>query len=115
MSLRMLDYWVLLHRQYGCGIEQMVIYLERTQSLVVLEDCFQFERTVHSFRIIRLWEVEVSSFLHQPFLLPLVVLAKSSEPEGLLANVARRVDIIEDRAERNNPAACIQLLAGINS
>jgi predicted transposase YdaD len=42
------------------------------------------------------------------------VLAKSSELEALLATVARRVDIIEDRAERNEMAACAQLLAGIN-
>ena len=30
MPLRMLDYWVRLHRQYGCGVEQVVIYLKQT-------------------------------------------------------------------------------------
>ena len=64
--------------------------------------------------MIRLWEVEAPLLLHQPFLLPLAVLAKTSEPEALLAKVARQVDIIEDSAERNNVAACAQLLAGIN-
>jgi predicted transposase YdaD len=58
--------------------------------------------------------VEASLFFNQPFLLPLAVLAKSLEPEALLAKVARRVDIIEDRAERTNVAACVQLLAGMN-
>jgi predicted transposase YdaD len=58
--------------------------------------------------------VEASLLLHQPFLLPLAVLAKTSEPEALLATVARQVDIIEDKAQRSNVAACIQLLAGIN-
>jgi predicted transposase YdaD len=93
MPLRMLDYWVRLHRQYGCGIEQVVIYLKRTQSPLVFEDGFQFERTSHSYRVIRMWEVEASLLLHQSFLLPLAVLAKTSEPEALLARVARRVDI----------------------
>ncbi len=31
MPLRILDYWVRLHRQYECGIEQVVIYLKPTQ------------------------------------------------------------------------------------
>ncbi len=114
MPLRMLDYWVRLHRQYSCGIDQVVIYLKRTGSPLVFEDCFQFERTMHSYRVIRLWEVEASLLLNQPFLLPLAVLAKGSEPEALLAKVARRVDIIEDRAERIEVGACVQLLAGIN-
>ncbi len=39
---------------------------------------------------------------------------KTSESEALLAKVAKQVDIIEDRAERSNVAACAQLLAGIN-
>ncbi|AIE76008.1 MULTISPECIES: hypothetical protein [unclassified Synechocystis] len=51
MPLRMLDYWVRLHRQYGSGIEQVVIYLKLTQSPLVFEDRFQFERTVHSYRV----------------------------------------------------------------
>jgi predicted transposase YdaD len=61
-----------------------------------------------------MWEVEASLLLNQPFLLPLAVLAKTSEPEALLARVARQVDIIKDRAERIEVAACAQLLAGIN-
>jgi predicted transposase/invertase (TIGR01784 family) len=114
IPLRMLDYWVRLHRQYGCDIEQVVIYLKRSQSPLVFEDFFQWGETFHRYRVIRLWEVETSFLLHQPFLLPLAVLAKSSEPEALLSTVARRVDIIEDRAEQSNVAACVQLLAGIN-
>ena len=113
MPLRMLDYWVRLHRQYGCGIEQVVIYLKPTQSPLVFEDCFQWGETFHRYRVIRLWEVEASLLLNQPFLLPLAVLAKTSDPEALLATVAKQVDIIEDRAERSNVAACLQLLAGI--
>jgi predicted transposase YdaD len=105
---------VRLHRQYGCGIEQVVIYLKQTQSPLVFEDRFQFERTAHHYRVIRLWEVEASLLLNQSFLLPLAVLAKTEAPEALLARVARQVDIIEDRAERSNVAACVQLLAGIN-
>ena len=114
MPLRMLDYWVRLHRKYGCGIDQVVIYLKRTSSPLVFEDCFRYGQTFHRYLVIRLWEVEASLLLNQPFLLPLAVLAKSSEPEALLAKVARRVDIIEDKAERIEVAACVQLLAGIS-
>ena len=114
MPFRMLDYWVRLYRQYECDIEQVVIYLKQTESPLVFEDAFQRGKTFHPYRVIRLWEVEASLLLHQPFLLPLAVLAKTSAPEALLATVARQVDIIEDRAERSNVAACVQLLAGIN-
>jgi hypothetical protein len=95
-------------------IEQVVIYLKQTESTLVFNDSFQRGKTFHPYRVIRLWEVEASLLLHQPFLLPLAVLAKTSDPEALLAKVARQVDIIEDRAGRSNVAACIQLLAGIN-
>ncbi|MFM8295005.1 MAG: Rpn family recombination-promoting nuclease/putative transposase [Microcystaceae cyanobacterium] len=114
MPFRMLDYWVRLHRQYQCDIEQVVIYLKRTESSLVFEDYFQRGKTFHPFRVIRLWEVEASLLLNQPFLLPLAVLAKTSDPESLLATVAQQVDIIKDRGERSNVVACIQLLAGIN-
>ena len=114
MPLRMLDYWVRLHRQYACEVEQVVIYLRRTQSPLVLEDYFQRGETFHRYRVIRLWEVEPSILLEEPFLLPFAVLAKTEAPESLLAKVARRVDIIEDRAEQCNVSACAQLLAGIN-
>ena len=114
MPLRMLDYWVRLYRQYGCGVEQVVIYLKQTQSPLVFEDSFRYGETFHRYRVVRIWEVEASLLLHQPFLLPLAVLANAPEPEALLARVARQVDIIEDRAERIEVAACVQLLAGIN-
>jgi predicted transposase YdaD len=65
MPLQILDYWVRLHRQYGCGIEQVVIYLKQTQSPWVFEDRFEFERIVHSYRVIRIWEVEASLLLNQ--------------------------------------------------
>jgi len=114
MPLRMLDYWVRLHRQYACEVEQVVIYLRRTQSPLVFEDYFQRGETFHRYRVIRLWEVEPSILLDKPFLLPFAVLAKTEAPESLLARVARQVDIIEDRAEQSNVSACAQLLAGIS-
>ncbi|MFM7191484.1 MAG: Rpn family recombination-promoting nuclease/putative transposase [Microcystaceae cyanobacterium] len=105
MPFRMLDYWVRLHRQYQCDIEQVVIYLKRTESSLVFEDYFQRGKTFHPFRVIRLWEVEASLLLNQPFLLPLAVLAKTSDPESLLATVAQQVDIIKDRGERSRANA----------
>ncbi|MFN5516429.1 MAG: Rpn family recombination-promoting nuclease/putative transposase [Cyanobacteriota bacterium] len=114
MPLRMLDYWVRLHRQYACEVEQVVIYLRRTQSPLVFKDYFHKGETFHRYRVIRLWEVEPSILLDKPFLLPFAVLAKTEAPESLLARVARQVDIIEDRAEQIEVSACAQLLAGIS-
>jgi predicted transposase YdaD len=108
------DYWVRLHRQYGCGVEQVVIYLKPTQSPLVFEGSFRHGQTFHRYRVVRLWEEEASLLLNQPFLSPLAVLVKSSEPEALLVRVARQVDIIEDKAKRIEVAVYVQLLAGIN-
>jgi predicted transposase/invertase (TIGR01784 family) len=52
IPFRMLDYWVRLHRQYECDIEQVVIYLKSTESSLVFEDAFRRGNTFHSYRVI---------------------------------------------------------------
>lgn len=113
IPLRMLDYWMRLYRQYERKIEQVVIYLKPTTSPDVFVDKFEEENTYHRYRVIRLWEENPAKFLTTPALLPLATLAKTDNPENLLQQVAMEVDKIEDKRQRNNLSACVQLLAGL--
>ncbi len=120
LPLRMLDYWVRLYRIYKLyqdnerEIEQVIIFLRPEKSPQVFEDSFQVGNTIHRYRVIRIWECEPTPLLSQPELLPLAVLAKSEQPEVLLAQVAERIDRIENKRKQSNIAACVELLAGIN-
>ncbi len=113
MGLRMLDYWVRLVRQYDTDIEQVVIYLKQTDSPQVWTNRWQKGNTSHSWRVIRIWEENPSVFLQSPALYPLAPLAKTTNPQSILATVAHRVATIEDRRQRSNISACVQLLAGL--
>jgi len=116
IPLRMLDYWVRLYRLYDQQkeIEQIVIFLKKSNSEIVFQDTFQTKTTSHRYRVIRIWEWDPQPLLEIPELLPLAVLAKSENPETLLATVAQKLDTIEDKHKRSNIAACVELLAGIN-
>jgi len=91
MPLRMLDYWVRLHRQYRCDIEQVVIFLTRTSSQAAFTNQFTARNTQHRYRVIRMWEQNPAPLLANPELLPLAVLAKSETPNNLLEQVATQV------------------------
>jgi len=51
LPLRMLDYWVRLHRQYGYDIEQVVIFLKPTTSELAFADQFMARNTSHRYRV----------------------------------------------------------------
>jgi predicted transposase YdaD len=113
----MLDYWVRLYRLYklyqqNYEIEQVIIFLRPNNA--VIEDYFQVGNTIHRYRVIKIWECDPTPLLQKPELLPLAVLGKSEQPEVLLSQVAERVDKIEDRRQKSNISACVELLAGIN-
>lgn len=111
---RMLNYWFRLYNQYECEIEQVVIFLKPTTSPSVFVDEFREQNTSHRYRVIRIWELEPELFLDTPSLLPLAVLAKTEQPRNLLAQIAQKLDTIEDKYLQRNISGCIQLLAGIN-
>ena len=113
LPLRMLDYWVRLYRQYGCPIEQVVIFLKQTTSPSVYIDRFNVGETVHPYRVIRLWEQAPEPLLANVALLPLAVLARSEAPEVLLSQVAERIDMIEESEQQRNISACAQVLASL--
>ena len=113
LPLRMLDYWVRLKRQYGCHIEQVVIFLKSTSSETVFINELNDINTRHRYQVIRLWEQDPAPLLASPALLPLATLARSDAPNTLLEQVVTQLDRIKEPRQRSNLAACVDVLAGL--
>ncbi|MBD1925908.1 Rpn family recombination-promoting nuclease/putative transposase [Trichocoleus sp. FACHB-90] len=113
LPLRMLDYWLRLHRKYRCDIEQVVIFLKSTTSVGAFTEEFTTRNTRHRYRVIRLWEQDPAPLLANPALLPLATLARTDSPNSLLEQVAAVIDTIEEPQQRGNLAACVEVLAGL--
>ncbi len=113
LDFRMLDYYTRLKRQYWCDIEQVLIFLQTTSSEIVFNTQYVDKKTRHEYRVIRLWEEDPTPLLANPALLPLATLARTDSPQDLLEQVAAAVDMIEERDERQNISACVQVLAGL--
>ncbi len=113
LPLRMLDYWVRLHRLYRLPITQVLVLLKPPATGTVIETEFHLEQTRHSYRVVCMWEQPPEMFLGDPGLMPLAVLAASENPRQLLAQVSQRVDMIESPGQRQEVAACSQVLAGL--
>ncbi|MDY6896501.1 MAG: DUF4351 domain-containing protein [Cyanobacteriota bacterium] len=113
LDFRMLSYYVILKKQYGCDIEQVIVFLQPSNSEMVFKTEYVDKNTRHKYRVIRLWEQDSAPLLNNPALLPLAALAKSNSPESLLQQVASQVDMIEESEEQKNISACTQILAGL--
>lgn len=113
MPLRMLDYYTRLYRQYPPPIRQVVLFLRPTPSANAQMDYFQTENTVHRYRVIRLWEVKATDLLPFSTLWPLAILANSPNPDGLLTEVVKRLETLEDREMRLSLTAYTYLLGGL--
>ena len=68
LDFRMLDYYTRLKRQYGCEIEQVVIFLQATTSEMVFNSQYVDTNTIHKYRVIRMWEEEAALLLANPAL-----------------------------------------------
>ncbi len=95
LPLRMLDYWVRLHRLYRLPIIQVLVFLKQPKAGTVIDTEFRLGQTQHSYRVVCMWEQPSDLFLQDPALMPLPVLAASENPRQLLAQVSQRVDMIE--------------------
>ncbi|MTJ52968.1 DUF4351 domain-containing protein [Anabaena sp. UHCC 0253] len=113
MPVRMLDYWLRIYRKYLCPVQQVVIFLQETNSPDVFVDSLIVGNTRYQYQVIRVWEEDSETLLKSPALLPLAVLAKTDEPNKLLQQVALEIDKIEEQAQQNTIAACVELLAGL--
>lgn len=109
----MLDYFVRLYRQYGCAIEQVVIFLKPTNSEVVFTEQFTEGNTVHRYRVVRMWEQDPVPLLANPGLLPLAVLARTDAPVSLLQQVADLVEQIDEPQQQREISAYTEILAGL--
>jgi predicted transposase YdaD len=115
MPVRMLEYWIRLHRRYGQPIEQVVLYLKRTRSPRVSIDRLEIGATSHRYTVVRLWEQPAGPLLAAQVLLPLATLARSTPATDppLLAQVADRLSRIADPERRRAMHAGCHLLAGL--
>ncbi len=114
MPLRMADYYMRLKRKFPQqDVKQVVIYLRKTSSKLVLQNEYVTNEMRHQFRVIRLWEEEVSDFLTTPGLLPYAVLASSSNKEVILQQVVQRIEDIADYRQKSNLVAATSILAGL--
>lgn len=114
MPFRMADYYLRLKRKFPAQtIQQVVIYLKRTNSNLVRRDRYQTPVMTHQFRVIRLWEEPVEVFLLAPGLLPLAVLSSASDKASVLAQVVRELEQIADPREQSNLVAATSILAGL--
>ncbi len=110
---RMLKYWTLLYGQYWCEIEQIVIFLQETNSELVFQNKFQEQNTTHSYRTIRMWCEDTAPFLADPALLPLATLTRSNSPRDLLEQVVKQVARIEEPLEQSHISTAAEILAGL--
>jgi predicted transposase/invertase (TIGR01784 family) len=113
VPFRMLKYWVRLYEEYRCPIEQVVIFLKRTNAPAVFTNTVEDTNTRHQYRVLRIWEQDPAPLLASPALLPLAILAASDSPNTLLEEVAARVAMIEEPQQRLNLSACVSVLAGL--
>ncbi len=113
MPLRMLDYYVRLYRLHRCPIQQIVIFLQETNSPLVRLDRFETTNTLHSYRVVRLWEEDATLMLNDWALLPFAVLARSPQPEEMLRTIAQKIEQIELSKERANIATYAYMLGGL--
>jgi predicted transposase/invertase (TIGR01784 family) len=113
LPFRMLKYWVRLYNEYSSPIEQVVIFLKRSNSPSVFTDTFSERNTTHRYRVIRLWEQDPEALLANSALLPLATLAQTNSPNSLLEEIASRVAMIEEPDQRQEVTACVEVLAGL--
>jgi predicted transposase/invertase (TIGR01784 family) len=113
LPLRMLDYWVRLHRLYRLPVTQIVVLLLPPSDPSDIETTFSVESTRHEYQVLRLWEQDPEVFLNDPALLPFASLAAASDPVLLLQQVAQQVSRIESTQQRQEVCGYAELLAGL--
>lgn len=113
LPLRMLDYWVRLHRSYRLPVTQFLVMLKYSSAAAEVESEFQLEGTRHRYNVVRMWEQDPEPLLQNTALLPLAVLCAAEDSEQLLGRVAEEVSKIEEPEHQQVISNCTQLLAGL--
>lgn len=114
ISSRMLDYFIRIHQRFPKKeIRQFVLYLKKTNSKLVQQTSFQFQKTSHHFDVIRLWEYPPDNFLSKLGLLPFAVLSQTDNPSQVLREVSQKIESIEEFSQKAQIASVSALLAGL--
>ncbi len=114
MAFRMLDYRLRLYRRFPKKeMRQVVIYLKETNSPLVEQKVFELTNTRHQFEVVKLWEMQTQELIDDVGLLPLAILGNTSNQVETLAEVARKIEVIENRREKSNISAATAILAGL--
>jgi predicted transposase/invertase (TIGR01784 family) len=96
IGFRAADYRLRGYRRYpNKRMRQIVVYLRPTRSPRVYQNTFEISGLRGEFEVVRLWE--------QP----------TDDREGVLREVARRVEEIPQRRSQSNIAAASAILAGL--
>ncbi len=115
MPFRMADYALRIYRKFpDRELVQVVIYLRKTFSSKVYETQFTANNLVHEFRVVRLWEQETEPFLQFTGLLPYAALTNTDDREGVLREVARKIDAIDSRREQGNLMTISALMGALS-
>ncbi|OUC11708.1 MAG: hypothetical protein B0A82_26290 [Alkalinema sp. CACIAM 70d] len=113
LPLRMLDYWVRLHRLYRLPITQILVCLLPPPPGTPIADTFELENTRHQYQVVCLWEQDPAPLLNDIALLPLATLAATTNPEQLLTSIAQQINRIESTQQRQEVSSYTQILAGL--
>jgi predicted transposase/invertase (TIGR01784 family) len=115
MPFRMADYALRIYRKFpDRQLVQVVIYLRKTTSRKVYETRFAANNFVHEFRVVRLWEEETELFLESPGLLPYAALTNTDDREGVLREVARKIEEMPDLREQGNLMAISAVMGALS-
>ena len=113
IPLRLLDYWVRLHRLYRLPVTQIVVVLLPPSEGTTIETLFEVGSTRHEFQVVKLWEQEPDLFLQDTALLPFAALTRTQDSTRLLDRVVQQVAEIPEVTERQEMSAYVQLMAGL--
>ncbi len=86
---------------------------QKTNDEIAFTEEYVDDTTIHRYRVIRMWEQDLSLFLNNSPLLPLATLCQTDSPQNLLSQVAQEIAKISDRVMRQNTAAYTEILAGL--
>lgn len=113
IPLRLLDYWVRLHRLYRLPVTQIVVVLLPPSEGTTIETLFEVGSTRHEFQVVKLWEQEPDLFLQDTALLPFAALTRTQDSTRLLDRVVQQVAEIPEVTERQEMSAYVQLMADL--
>jgi predicted transposase/invertase (TIGR01784 family) len=115
IPFRKADYALRIHRKFPShDLLQNVIYLRKTDSPLVFIDFFEAKQLRHEFNVIRLWEQPTEKFLRYPGLWPYAALTDTADPIGVLAEVAEKIDRMDDRRQQSNLSAISAVMAALS-